>query len=155
MIYAPAGLGWALVTSLGNELVAKNNIDDPVRYIGEQLSQALAAKYGIKVSPGSITRLDGVPGADLVLDSETTWWGIAYYRDSVKYQVFYHGRLRFIDANGGSLMAEGTCASTPEETPSSPTYGELLANGAERLKKVLRDAADICIGEFTTKVFQW
>jgi hypothetical protein len=52
-------------------------------------------------------------------------------------------------------VAEGFCSRVPDQTPNSPTYEELLANNAERLKRELKEAADFCIGDFKTKVLQF
>ena len=156
-------VGASIMANAGPDLLAKNNIADPAAYIGEQLSQGLAAKYGIAVSSRSITLYDddvqaiakSNPTADLVLEVRTTGWGFVNYpTDWEKYRVMYDARLRLIDAKGGSVLAAGDCHRWPDKTSSSPTYEELFLNGAERLKKELREAAEFCVGEFKTKVFQ-
>jgi hypothetical protein len=157
-LFLPAGMGMALMTSAGNELVAKNNIEDPAGYIGERMSHALAAKYGITVSSRSIALSDDVvqailknnPGVDLVLDVGTTEWRFFSPPGSDMYHVGYVVRLRLIDAKGGSVIAEGGCKAVSGPTPP----GELVANGAERLKKDLRAAADGCVALFKTTIFQ-
>ena len=39
----------------------------------------------------------------------------------------------------------------PEQTAESPSYNELVANSAARLKQELKTAADFCISEFKAK----
>lgn len=156
--------GIAAATSAGNEIVTKNNIEDPAIYIGERLSEELAKKYDTKVSSKSIEIGDdnvkhiskSSPGSELVLDIMTINWNFVYFPTSFnKYRVIYRARLRLIDTKSEKVLAEGICSRVPDQTPDSPTYDELLANNAERLKKELKDAADFCVGEFKSKVLQF
>jgi hypothetical protein len=59
--------------------------------------------------------------------------------------------MRLVDAKSGSVLAEGGCARVPEHTPEAPSYDELVANSAQRLKQELKTAADFCISEFKSK----
>lgn len=147
----------------GDELVAQNKIDDPAKYIGQQLSQDLAARYGTTVASNPVKLADddveaiakNHPTVDLVLEVRTTFWGFMYYTaDTDRHRVNYAAHLRLVDVKGGRIIAEGSCSHRTEEAPSAPTYDELVANSAERLKEELRGAADFCVGEFKTKVFQ-
>jgi hypothetical protein len=158
-----AMLGAVASISSGNEIVAKNNIEDPADYISEKLNTTLSAKYGSRVSSKSVSvKEDDVqaisknnPDIDLLLDIRTINWSFIYFPTTWnKYRVIYSARLRLIDVKGKRVMAEGFCARVPDETPTSPTYDELLANNAERLKKELRNAADFCVAEFKSKVLQ-
>ncbi len=158
-----AMLGAVASISSGNEIIAKNNIEDPAVYVGEKLGVELSTKYGTRVSSKSVSvNADDVrtisknnADIDLLLDIRTINWSFNYFPTTWnKYRVIYSARLRLIDIKGERVLAEGFCARVPDETPNSPTYDELLANNAQRLKKELRDAADFCVGEFKTKVLQ-
>lgn len=158
-----AMVGAAAMISAGNEIVAKNNVQDPATYISEKLSTALSMKYGTKVSAKTVSITDDDvqalsrknPEIDLILDIRTVNWSFVYFPTTWdKYRVIYSARLRLIDVKGGKVTAEGFCSRIPDQTPSSPTYEELLANDAKRLKRELREAADFCINDFKTKVLQ-
>lgn len=158
-------LGVLAAFPAGNEIVVKNNVEDPAVYIGEKLSTELSTKYGTKVSSKSVTVTnDDVQaisknnaGVDLLLDVSTIGWGFAYFANFTgKYRVTYGARLRLIDTKSGKILAEDRCSrGNQDQTPTSPSYDELLANNAERLKKELREAADFCVGEFKSKVLQF
>lgn len=157
-------VGAFAMISAGNQIVSHNNIQDPALYIEQKLSADMSSRYGTKVSPASVLLTsDDVQsiakndaGADLVLDVRTINWSFAYFPTTWnKYRVIYSSRLRLIDARNGKVVAEGGCARVPEETPDAPTYDELLANDAARLKSELKKAADFCVGEFETKVFKF
>jgi len=144
----------------GNEIIAEFNIEDPAPYIAEKLSAELAANYGTTVSskPMAVTGNDvaeilkSAASADLVLDIVTHDWRFAYFATSwSKYRIVYLAGLRLIDTRSGEILATGTCSRDSNETPTSPTQDELLANNAERLKKELREAADFCVSEFKSK----
>jgi len=146
--------------TVGSEIVAQNNVEDPAARIGEALIAQARSKYGLKVIPEPVP-LDSEeilglskanPGVDLLLDVRTVHWVLASFpTDWSKCRVIYTAKLRLIDLKHGRVLAEATCGSDPEETPASPSYDELLANGADRLKKELRDAADRCVSELRSK----
>ena len=75
--------------------------------------------------------------------------GVAEARTDYLYE--YSARMRLVDTKSGQVLAEGACSRVPEETKASPTYDEMLANNAERLKQELRSAAEFCVNEFRTK----
>jgi hypothetical protein len=60
--------------------------------------------------------------------------------------------VRLIDAKDGVEIAHGKCRRDPEETPSTPTYDEFIANGGERLKAELESMARFCVDEFRSRV---
>src|SRR5512139_1274657 len=107
----------------GDELVAQNKIDDPAKYIGQQLSQDLAAQYGTTVASNPVKLADddveaiakNHPTADLVMDVRTTLWGFMYYTaDTDRHRVNYAAHLRLIDVKGGRIIAEGSCSRRTE-----------------------------------------
>ena len=153
-------IGAAAMTSAGNDIVKKHGIEDPAVYIGEALAAELGSRYSVRRSPKGAPVLSddaadlakAASGADLALDVRTLGWAFAYFPTSwTRYRVIYNARLRLIHTKTGKVLAEGLCARAPEQTAASPSYDELLANGAERLKQELRAAAEHCVNEFKTK----
>jgi hypothetical protein len=154
--------GGAMV-SAGNDIVQQNTIQDPAEHIGAALGGALAAKFAARANaPRMQLSTDEVAevaknasGTDLVLDVRTINWGFVYFPTSwSKYRVMYSARTRLIDAKKGQVLAEAGCAApVAENADAAPTYDEMLADGAARLKKELAQAADHCAGEFASKMF--
>lgn len=153
-------IGAAVTISEGNKLVKEHGVEDPAPYIARTLASGLQGRYNTRVSPkGAPVASDEVtdlvknaPGSDLVLDVRTINWSFVYFPTSWgRYRVIYSARLRLVDAKGGRVLAEGGCHRAPEQTPDAPSYDELVANSAERLKRELKAAADFCIGEFKSK----
>ena len=93
---------------------------------------------------------------DLLLDVQTINWSWIYYPASWgHYKVIYSAKLRLIDTKHSRLIADGFCARIPDQpADSAPTREELLNNKAERFKQELATAADYCVQQFRTKVFQ-
>lgn len=60
----------------------------------------------------------------------------------------YSAKARLIDAATKDVVAEGACARVPDQQPGSPTYDELMADGAKRLKSELATAAVECLTQF-------
>ena len=153
-------IGAAAMVSEGNEIVKTHRIEDPAVYIGERLASALGTRYSIRRSPkGAPVASDeaadlakSAAASDLALDVRTINWSLAYYPTSWgRYRVIYSARLRLVDTRTGKVLAEGGCARVPDDASTAPSYDELLANNAERLKKELQSAAEFCANEFRTK----
>lgn len=157
-----AMLGAAAMIAAGNELVKENEVEDPARYIQTELAKALTTSYGFALNIGPAIKVDTdkpakiaalAPASDLVLDVETINWSFAYFpTDWNNYRVIYSVKLRLFNTKTKSMVAEGFCSRVPEEDTSAPSYDELVANKAERLKQELKVAADKCIGEFKSTV---
>jgi hypothetical protein len=153
-------IGAAAMISEGNKIVKENGIEDPAVYIAQTLVADLQGRYNTRLSPkGAPIASDDVAdvvknanGSDLVLDVRTINWSFVYFPTSWgKYRVIYSARLRFVDAKSGRVIAEGGCHRVPQPDAQSPSYDELVANSAERLKQELKTAADFCISEFKAK----
>lgn len=153
-------IGAAVTISEGNKLIKEHGVEDPAVYIGRTLAADLQGRYNTRLSPkGAPIASDEVsdlvknaPGTDLVLDVRTINWSFVYFPTSWgKYRVIYSARMRLVDAKSGRVLAEGGCHRVPEHTDQAPTYDELVANSAARLKQELRTAADFCINEFKSK----
>jgi hypothetical protein len=153
-------IGGLAMIGVGNGIVRSNNIEDPADYIAAALSADLRTKYDLQVSPSlmpvstdEVAQLPkGSSGADLLLDVRTINWAFVYFPTTWnRYRVRYSARLRLVDIKNGRVLVEGKCSRMPEEEASAPSYDELLANGAQRLKAELRKAADYCIDEFSVK----
>lgn len=152
-------IGGAAMISAGNDIVQKNDIEDPANYIRSEISKALVNKYGLEVvdSNKSVdTRKTEVIAkayseSDWILDIETINWSFAYFpTDWNNYRVMYSAKLKLIDTKSQKVLAEGFCSRVPEYSESAPSHDELLANKAERIKSELKIAADNCITEFKT-----
>jgi hypothetical protein len=154
------GLGAAMTINEGNKIIRENAVEDPAVYIAQTLASDLQERYKTRLSPkGAPVASDEVAdlvknanGSDLVLDIRTINWSFVYFPTSWgKYRVIYSARLRLVDARSGRVLAEGGCHRVPEQTAESPSYNELVANSAARLKHELKTAADFCISEFKAK----
>jgi hypothetical protein len=158
-----AMLGAAAMISAGNDIVKENDIDDPARYIQAELAKALNINYGFALSESAAVKVKtdkpakitaAFADSDLVLDLETINWSFAYFpTDWDNYRVIYSVKLRLFNTKTNSIVAEGFCSRVPEEDDTAPSYEELLANKAERIKQELKIAADKCISELSANVF--
>jgi hypothetical protein len=154
-------LGAMAMISAGNDIIRENRVADPAPYIAQQLSGELARIHGTRATavalpvgdeaPKSIASIN--PTADLIVDVGTINWSFIYFPlNWSHYRVIYSARLRIIDRKTAAVIAEGTCSRIPDDTPTAPSYDELLATGAERLKDELRVAANFCVGELRNKI---
>lgn len=155
-------LGAAAMISEGNSIISSNNVPDPADSIANGLAQALEAGNGATLSPSvsvvgnDIANLVGKAGsAKYVVDVETVQWAFAYYpTDWTHYYVMYSAKARLIDTVTKDVVAEGLCSQSTKDNPGSPSYDELVGNGAKRLKSVLADAASACVQQFKRDTFK-
>lgn len=147
--------GAAAMISEGNKIIKDNDVSDPANTIALGLAKALEEKYGAKfvgtsvpVSTDELIQIAGAANgkAKLVLDVQTFNWSFAYFPTNWgRYRVIYTAKVRLIDAETKTLVAEGFCKRIPETDANAPSYDELLANAAARLKTELSSAAEECI----------
>jgi hypothetical protein len=168
------GLVGALViagsmSDAGARIFRENGIGDPAPFMAQQLSDDVQRRYGLKLERQSLYITDedpkqiaaAHPEVDLLLDVWINSLSLEPFSpNSSKYHVRYTAYLRLVDAKivhpidgkKGLVIAHGTCARIPEETPSAPTYDEFMASGARRLKHELDLAAQACVDVFRSKV---
>lgn len=152
--------------SAGNEIIRKNDVQDPAIGIRDTLLADFAARQGLKVVPANgdslvpamatdVKRIiKANPGADLLLDVQTVNWSFAYFpTDWNSYRVIYSVKVRLIDAKVGKTIAEGFCQRFPEKTADAPSRDQLLADNAARLKETLNVHGGQCLAELQAKVF--
>ncbi len=155
-------IGGMAMISAGNQIVAENNVEDPAIYIAQSLAGDLVgfgltvSDENVAVSANSTSKVVKTPfNADYLLDIQTVNWSFGYFpTDWDNYRVIYSAKLRLINGKTKRVEAEGFCSRVPDQDENSPSYDELLANNAERLKQELKVAADYCIGEFKTNVLK-
>ena len=156
-------------TELGADLRREFGIDDPALSLSRELTNQFQRKYGLRLAPQPLAIRDEdpkqitatYPASDLILDLKTNHWSLQRIGGKTNgYQLTYVAELRIIDAKfihaldgkKGMVIAHGTCKQLSDATSDAPTYGEFLANGAERLKQALDRAARSCGENFRSKV---
>lgn len=147
----------------GNQIVEKNQIDDPANAIASALTSSLSEKYGAKAIPAAITvnsedaaqiSASAKDKARYLVDVQTIGWGFGYFpTDWSHYRVFYNAKARLIDAQSKSFIAEGFCKRFPAEQEGAPTYDELMANEAALLKEKLSKAMSECVTSLQAEMF--
>lgn len=167
----PGGLVGLVSRALetGEQILRENGIADPAPYLAQRLGDDLRRRYGLTLEQQAqyVTNDDptqmtaAYPAADLLLDVWLNDLSLGRStQDSSKRQVNYAAEIRLIDAKvvhlidgkKGRVIAHGRCTRTSAKTPNPPSYDDLLANGAQRLKDELADAARFCVDEFRSKV---
>lgn len=153
-------LGAVAMISAGNEIVTGFQIADPADEIGRGLAEALKSSRGAKIAAGTTSvKVDDPAGvaaaaggaARYVLDVQTIGWGFSYFpTDWTHYRVSYRAKARLIDTASKTVVAEGGCSRMPESNTGAPTYDELMATNAVRLKQELSLAASTCVAQLKT-----
>ena len=155
--------GVAAMISAGNEIIKENDVSDPANTIVLGLAKTLEEKYEAKIVgtslPVGTDELIQIASAangkaKFVLDVQTINWSFIYFPTSWgRYRVIYTAKARLIDADAKTLVAEGFCKRIPETETNAPSYDELLANSAARLKAELSSAAEECINNLKRDMF--
>jgi hypothetical protein len=147
-------IGAAFTISEGNKTVANNKIADPAIAIADALLGAMQSSHGTQIvaSPVRIDAEDPARIAELakgkaryVLDVRTLMWQMMYFpTDWTHYQVMYTAKARLIDVDAKTVVAEAFCKQLPESNANAPTFDEMLALNAARLKAVNAAYAQAC-----------
>jgi hypothetical protein len=156
-------IGYAMMVSDGNALVAKYKLADPADALAASLAAALESGRGAKMAEQPIavntTNVDEISAAAagtarFVIDVQTVDWGFAYFpSDWTHYSVKYFGKAKLIDSATKTTVAEGFCKALPQAKADAPTYDELVANDALVLKQQLAIAAQECAKTLKAEMF--
>jgi hypothetical protein len=144
------------MTSVGNQIVAENAIANPAAIIATGLTQELRAAVGSKLAPAaavvledaSIAKVAGqAGGVGLALVVRTRDWGVFYYPGNFnRYRANIKMQAELIDAATRIVVAKAGCEeASPHSADVSPTYDEMMASGAQRLKQELVSAQTACV----------
>lgn len=123
----------------GDEIVQKNNIEDPSIKLSNKIADELQQKYAMKLSNGpkiqaksdELEDLINSPegrNTDYILDVKTIWWGAQYFpKDFNNYQFFYKARIKLINIKKKEVVAQTECHTIVDYKDSNlaPTYGEI------------------------------
>jgi hypothetical protein len=147
-------IGAVMMSTEGNKTVMMNQIADPADAIANALLNGMQSAQGARVlatplridseEPERIAAL-AKGKARYVLDVRTLMWQMGYFpTDWTHYRVLYSVKARLIDVDNKSVVAEAFCKQIPESNENAPTFDELLAAGAARLKAVNAANAQAC-----------
>ncbi len=157
-----AVLGVAAAVSEGKTLVKEHDIQDPALSIRSTLARDLSETYQIsdinvvsesipyEKDPERVAALASNEG--IVLDVRTFGWGTMAYPFKTKYKVNYFAQARLINAKESRLISADRCVINEEYSETSPTYDELMENGAALLKQKLASATTECAKTFSDKM---
>jgi hypothetical protein len=152
---ATFGLLGAMATiSEGNKTVANNHIADPAGAIADALLGAMQSSHGMQTVATAV-RIDNEDPARIaelakgkaryVLDVRTLVWQMMYFpADWTHYQVMYTAKARLIDVDARTVVAEAFCKQLPASNANAPTFDEMLALNAARLKSINAKYAQAC-----------
>jgi hypothetical protein len=137
-------IGAAMMISEGNKTIATNGIADPANAIGDALLHAMQSAQGTQIVAAPV-RIDSEEPARIaelakgkaryVLDVRTLMWQMGYFpTDWTHYRVIYTAKARLIDVDAKNVVAEAFCKQIPESNANAPTFDEMLALNAARLK---------------------
>ena len=138
----------------GRKLTAEYHIDDPAAFLSEALLSDLVGTYKLRpvtsdpVTVSNNLQLDAYRNkstADLLFEFYTVEWRTFYFFLDFKHYEWYHAKAFLIDRRTGAVVRNATCAHKPVRVSTSPTFGELLANDAERLRASLEEAKSLCL----------
>lgn len=149
----------------GNTLIKVNEVVDPADTIARSLTSALASSASATVGAPVTTARSGKaadiaaasPSARYVVNVQTLGWGTLYYlSDLSRYGVIYQARMQVIDTTTQTVVAEATCIQRPakEDAATAPTYDELVADHAAKLKALLAKASEACTAKFRTEALK-
>jgi hypothetical protein len=154
-------VGSGLVASA--RLARKRGIVDPAFRVGESLASALADAYALDIvtasqdsPPGAATPVQRRPrvGADLILDVNTTAWGV-WSGPSMpigRYAVHLEMEVVLTDIRSGDELARGRCKSEGPTKAAGYRFDDLDGDDGALTKTHLEWAAEQCERYFRERI---
>lgn len=145
----------------GKRIVRAYGLEEPSNVMAAQIAEAFASSKGGRVADAPILVEDEKPDllaanvakAQYIIDVQPAGANAIYYSlDWTRYHVLLGTRVRILDGSNGKVIANGKCFINTKKAPESPTYDELMAGNAERLKQEIASVRDACTAELKAKV---
>ena len=135
-------------------LAKQRGIVDPAFGVGESLASALAGAYALdRVTVTQVVRRPQM-GVDLILDVNTTWWGLRSGPSNPigRYAVHLEMEAILTDLRSGAVLARGTCTGDDPRTVHGAPYDEFEAENGAKIKRQLGWAAERCERYFRERI---
>lgn len=146
-IMAGGMAGQIAAATAGNQIVSENGVPNPAEQVGANIRAALANRNNASAAASRLA-------ADLVIEVDAYDWTVATYsQDPSKYYIVFSAIARMKDAQSEEVLGQTTCKNVITETqaPTAPTYEEMMANGAARLKSEMAEITRKCADQIIAK----
>jgi hypothetical protein len=145
-------LGGLMNVADGDKLARENQLQDPAPALAQTLLKTLASSFGaqplsqpVNGDTDSAAELAAQGGTARYLLDVKTQWSMRYFSmDWKHYNVIYGARVRLIDVAARSVVAEMECERESGKA-NAPSYDELMARQAARLKREMAIGANTCL----------
>ena len=162
---ALAGPGAAfLAVKNGKEWTEQHGLTHPLAPVRNRLVSKLKSDFGlysvknidkeIDVSNDAPEKLRAQLGMDkgTLLDLTGTYQVIYYATNWSHFHMYYNARARLLRLDDGKVLWQGNCRTDVEDPDNKPTFDELAANKAARLKEWLNRGAAECSNQLLNQV---
>jgi hypothetical protein len=156
-------LGAAAMISAGNKMVKDHSIQDPAIIVRDEVSRAIAAKYGMTITPsdskiievGKVDKIAAIyPDANYILDVQTGMWAHWYYPTKWgTYWLMYTAQVRLIDVNKKTVVSSMFCNVDTKKNENAPSREQLLENNAALMKDTFSMLGWNCASMASKQVF--
>lgn len=147
----------------GKKIVEANGLEDSGPAMAAGLAGLFAASKQARLSETPVTITDehtdkilaAGNGARYIVDVGVNAWEAMYFStDWSHYALMYGARLRIFDTATGKIILNGRCFIKPVKTPDAPSYDELMADRAARLKAMTATASQACLADLKANVLK-
>jgi len=138
--------GQIAAAGIGNEIVENNAVPNPAQQVGDAIIASLAGR-GMSPAPNRLA-------ADLLVEITTYKWTIATFaQDPNRYYIVFSSIARMKDAQTEEVLGQTSCKNVVTDTQASaaPTYQEMMANGAARLKIEMLEITKKCADQIVSR----
>ncbi len=103
---------------------------------------------------GTVLTQQTVGAADYSFQVSTFNVNMAFYLTSPShYRILFTTIATLTDNKTNKAVSTAVCVNQPDETASSATYEEMLANDGERAKRELAAGVDFCVQKLQRDMF--
>jgi hypothetical protein len=161
--FAGPGAGFLAIKN-GKEWTEQHRLAHPLIPVRDRLVSKLKSDFGlygikhidkdIDVSNDTPEKLRAQLGMDkgTVLDLTGAYQVIYYAANWTHFHMYYNARARLVRLDDGKVLWQGNCRTDVEDPDNKPTYDDLAANDAARLKQWLNRGAAECNTQLLTQL---
>lgn len=153
-----AVVGAVAMIAQGHQIVVDNDIKDPSGDMAREIATAYAQAHDGRVADAPILDehqlvrakaeklAEGADGARYIVDVDSPGMNLSYFPfDWIHFDMMFSSRVRIIDTSTGNVVDKARCFIKAEKTPDSMTHGQLLADKAANLKKLIANKSEACV----------
>jgi hypothetical protein len=158
-------IGAIAAISSGQEIIDKNQIQDPTNDMAHEIAAAFAAAHGARVADTPIPDdpslfrtsakklTEQANGARYVVDIDAPAMELLYFPFDWNHRdLMFFTVVKIVDTSTNKVVANARCLVKTKNAPDLMSHDQLLADGAAGLKQLIARKSATCLAELRSRL---